>query len=265
MFWDIALPVLAAFAQGLTGFLGWRVTVDGVKQERRVLYEWLFALASIVGIVSVGIAAYRGSQISRDLAEIKSGQLTVNQGIQQMKSQPPQVTLNVPSPPPVVNHSHGQFLEPLPLRAAPLDFHEGKKVLLDVYIQNIGDFQITDSRWGADIEVVPMSENIESVWSRFSPHIRMWLRGAVMPSTHDPRTSQYYTFEMNHLLSKDEADGLMALPLVNKLCVISKWRWKDESGEYQTDGLQCLQHEITGEFNWHDAPNHNSERKIANR
>jgi hypothetical protein len=99
MFWDIALPVLAAIAQGLTGFLGWRVTVDGVRAERKKVYEWLFAIASLVGIVSVGIAAYRGSQISRDLADLRSGQQATNQGIQEIKNTPPIVNVA----PPIVN------------------------------------------------------------------------------------------------------------------------------------------------------------------
>jgi len=92
MFWDIALPVLAALAQALTGFLGWRVTVDGVRPERKKRYEILFGLASLVGVVSVGVVAYRGNQVSGDLADIKRTQ-------QEIKSNPP--VLNVPAP--VVN------------------------------------------------------------------------------------------------------------------------------------------------------------------
>ncbi len=104
MFWDIALPTLAALAQVVTGFLGWRVTVDGVRQERKKLYERLFALSSMVGVLAVGIAAYRGSQISGDLSELKKGQQTANSGIQAIKNNPPIVnvtppTVNVPAPP----------------------------------------------------------------------------------------------------------------------------------------------------------------------
>ncbi len=74
MFWDISLAVLAALAQGLTGFLGWRVTMDGVRPERRRLYESLFLIASVVGIASVGFAAYRGSLSSGALSELRHGQ-----------------------------------------------------------------------------------------------------------------------------------------------------------------------------------------------
>ncbi|MGA7769749.1 MAG: hypothetical protein WCA27_26400, partial [Candidatus Sulfotelmatobacter sp.] len=92
MFWDVALAVLAATAQVVTGFLGWRVTVDGVREERKKIYELLFILASAIGIVAVGSAAYRGSQISRDLADLKQGQ-------QEIKNNPPIVNV----PPPIIN------------------------------------------------------------------------------------------------------------------------------------------------------------------
>lgn len=67
MFWEIALPVLAAIAQGLTGFLGWRVTVDGVSPKRKKLYEWLFVLASLTGIIAVGVAAHRSVDLIGEL------------------------------------------------------------------------------------------------------------------------------------------------------------------------------------------------------
>lgn len=92
MFWDVALAVLAATAQVVTGFLGWRVTVDGVRQDRKKIYELLFILASVIGIVAVGSAAYRGSRISGDLADLKAGQ-------QEIRNNPPVVNV----PPPIVN------------------------------------------------------------------------------------------------------------------------------------------------------------------
>jgi len=99
MFWDIALAVLAAMAQVITGFLGWRVTVDGVQDQRKTLYEWLFVLASLIGVLAVGLAAYRGSSISHDLAELRSGQQTTNAGIQKIENTPPIVSVS----PPIIN------------------------------------------------------------------------------------------------------------------------------------------------------------------
>ena len=66
MFWDIALAVLAAIAQGVTGWLGWSVTMDGVQQNRQKLYKGLFAVASIVGIASVGVTAYRAATVNEN-------------------------------------------------------------------------------------------------------------------------------------------------------------------------------------------------------
>src|SRR6266852_5998549 len=114
MFWDVALPVLAAIAQVLTGFLGWRVTVDGVREERKKVYEWLFALASLIGIVAVGVAAYRGSQISHDLADLKNEQMAANAGIQHIENTPPSVTvnpqINLPRPSVENEHTHIEYM-----------------------------------------------------------------------------------------------------------------------------------------------------------
>lgn len=35
MFWDITLATFAAAAQVLTAYLGWRVTVDGVRKKKQ--------------------------------------------------------------------------------------------------------------------------------------------------------------------------------------------------------------------------------------
>lgn len=62
MFWDVALAIVGALATGLNGILGWRVTVDGgVPPARRKLYEFSFAAATLVGIVCVGLTAYRSA------------------------------------------------------------------------------------------------------------------------------------------------------------------------------------------------------------
>jgi hypothetical protein len=100
MFWDIALAVLAASAQGLTGFLGWRVAVDVVPKWRKALYGRLFVIASVVGITAVGIAAYRMSVTARELtphARIKLVPKENNQALPQPLSETRPLRVNYQS------------------------------------------------------------------------------------------------------------------------------------------------------------------------
>jgi hypothetical protein len=99
MAWDIALALLAFHSQFATTYLGWRVTVDGAKSERKKLYEAIFVLGGIVGASSIGIATYRASGIASDLASLKAGQAQTNVGITKIEentSQPPKVEVTLP-------------------------------------------------------------------------------------------------------------------------------------------------------------------------
>jgi hypothetical protein len=101
MIWDIILALVAFASQFLTAYIGWRVTVDGVKPERKRLYEALFALGGFVGALAIIISTYRAGEISHDLAELKQGQQTVKAGIQHIETNPPTVVVS----PPVVHVS----------------------------------------------------------------------------------------------------------------------------------------------------------------
>ena len=68
---DIVLAVLAFVTQFLTAYLGWRITVDGVRENRKKLYESLFVIGGLIGAISIGIAAFRTNGIARDLTQIK--------------------------------------------------------------------------------------------------------------------------------------------------------------------------------------------------
>jgi len=99
MLWDIALAILAFASQFVTAYVGWRVTVDGVKQERTKLYEGLFVLCGLAGIIAIAASSYRAGGVAHDLAELEAGQQKTNTGIQEIKSNPPVVNVS----PPVVN------------------------------------------------------------------------------------------------------------------------------------------------------------------
>lgn len=60
---DILWVACAAIAQAVTSFLGWRVTVDGVKKERKRLYEFIFIAAAVCGIIATIVAASRTANL----------------------------------------------------------------------------------------------------------------------------------------------------------------------------------------------------------
>jgi hypothetical protein len=72
---DVVLSVLAASCQIATGYLGWRVTVDGhVPEGRGKLYERLIICFGLAGILTTGMAAYRSAGVSKALDALLEGQ-----------------------------------------------------------------------------------------------------------------------------------------------------------------------------------------------
>jgi len=65
MVWNIALAVAGGLCQFVTAWLGWRITIhpidlgDPKQRRKRILYEILFVLVGVLGVVSVGVIAYR--------------------------------------------------------------------------------------------------------------------------------------------------------------------------------------------------------------
>jgi hypothetical protein len=60
---DVILALVAAIGQAITGWLGWHVTVDRVRTERKRLYKWVFIGATVVGIIATGLAANRSANL----------------------------------------------------------------------------------------------------------------------------------------------------------------------------------------------------------
>ncbi len=105
LFFDISLVAIAALAQGITGYLGWRVTMDGAdfNSAKRKKYEFLFAACAILGVLATVGAAYRGGSIGKDLEEIKRSQQSQGKelkAIEKNQKHPPNVTMTVPPAPP---------------------------------------------------------------------------------------------------------------------------------------------------------------------
>jgi hypothetical protein len=101
---DILLVAVAALSQSITGYLGWRVTVDGgapVSKKKR--YEILFTACVVLGVLATVGIAYRGGNIGKDLNEIKRAQHEQGKELHQIEEnqkQHPNITVSVPSVPP---------------------------------------------------------------------------------------------------------------------------------------------------------------------
>jgi hypothetical protein len=261
------LPVLAAIAQGLTGFLGWRVTVDGVREERKKVYEWLFALASLIGIVAVGIAAYRGTQISHDLADLKQGQQKANIGIQHIESTPPSVTFNpqitIPQTPARKEHTRVTFAPPFPDPVFPLlPYHKDEKPAINVGFGNGGDYPVRPGRLHIQVLVVTTDEML-TVFPKHVSELKSHFRsGGGVINPHSGSVT-YYT-ELGPALTDDDVSKLNNGDKV--ICAIAFVDWRDDTGHYETDFSQCFAAELprpNGGFNWHINPEDNIEHRLG--
>jgi hypothetical protein len=269
MFWDIALPVLAAIAQVLTGFLGWRVTVDGVRQERKKVYEWLFALASLIGIISVGIAAYRGSQISRDLADLRQGQQATNTGIKQIKEiaqTPPTVTVPVTINPP--SQAATSRVRMVKLESA---YHEtlngaltgrlqglllGKNVELNSHFVNDGTAN-ADHIKGMGRIYLTKDETVETekaVVATFRLAVKKYpwatmVGGTIEPGGSGPQADFWFTSKSDGVLSQEDMDKLANGTEV--LYLLNYVTWSDLAGSHYIHLCRALQAPAFDPEVWH--------------
>jgi hypothetical protein len=268
MFWDITLPVLAAVAQVITGFLGWRVTVDGVRQERKRLYEVLFVIASLVGVVSVGIASYRGSQISSDLAALKLVQQQTQTGVQDIRSHPPVVNVappivNIPPAPSRPRHAIVAWDYPThPLQPQPgpfLPFSKDEQPRLNMGFSNVGDFALISTKEQGALLLVPYTNDQSEVYKKNIKavlSIETYPSGTLVP--HD-QVHKYHTFIGPKLSDQDVIDLNLGAKM---LCGIAVVTWSDTTGTYRTSFNECCVHEPDGGFNWHSGFETNHEEKL---
>ena len=65
MAFNIALAALAALSQLGNAFMGWKVTGKTLSSRQQKIYDALFIIIGVVGIVAVGLIAYRSSRQER--------------------------------------------------------------------------------------------------------------------------------------------------------------------------------------------------------
>jgi hypothetical protein len=251
MAWDIALALLAFASQFVTSYLGWRVTVDGVKPGRKKVYEAVFVLGGIVGAFSIGIATYRASGIASDLASLKAEQKQTNTEITKIEKNTEQ-------------HSHINFEIPSGRRGIPVpipflnpmgSFRKDDDTSLNVGYMNVGDYLVPRSFMGATIIVSPIAEH-EGLFTRMRKTMSppMVSSSALPPHTNG---AAYFTFH-GPKLTRKEAQKLNSGD--DELCVLGLALWKDDTGAYETDCDICLS-KAGGNFNWHLGPENNKEIK----
>lgn len=235
--WDMALAACAAFAQGVTGFVGWRVTVDGVRRERKVLYECLFVSATLIGIVCVSIAAHRGTAVSQQLADIRQGQADF-----QIRTR----------------HTHVDFYNPMPLYAGSFQpFLVGKEPSINLGYHNGGDSDILDQSWDAELLIVDRSE--VKAHAVFENHRRDIDVHHIVGGTVAAHSAafEFHSYKIGPLSSENVnqlAKGDRAV------CGLAMVQWHDETGHYQTNYCECM---VAGNTAWQVCgPESNKEYKL---
>jgi hypothetical protein len=260
MFWDIALPVLAAVAQALTGYLGWRVAEDGVQPERKTLYEWMFIAATFVGIVSVGVAAYRGSQISGDLNDLKNGQNKVTVGLQDIDkkvSQPPKVVF-----PKVPEHTHVEFegmIQTDRMFGLPdLQLKVGEAPTIRVAYRDVGEYGVNRPSDGVVLELVS-KKNANDAFVRARRKVTFTAPGGTIASKY---SAPVFHSWVGPAMTETDMEKFKARELA--YCAFGAVQWFDATGHYETELARCLQIEpgYNNQMNWHNLKEDNEEHKL---
>jgi hypothetical protein len=65
MFWNIVLAVLAGLSQAVNSWMGYKVTGKNLNPRQERLYDFIFVACGVVGIVAVGMIAYRSGKQER--------------------------------------------------------------------------------------------------------------------------------------------------------------------------------------------------------
>jgi hypothetical protein len=229
---DILLAVLASLAQWITSYLGWRVTVDGVRPERRKLYEALFILGGIVGTIAIGLTAYRTNAVA------------VTQ-----------------------NHSHVDFVDPGILPRIPgqvlLPFRENEIPTINIGFAVFGPVLIKSDFTALRLFVrdAPIGDaDIPNELALFkkakADDYKLSTDNTMLPGPD----GAYFPMTTDKPLTKEQAMALNTRHAA--LCVTGMTVWRDNTGRYETNVCQCLIVGIEPYSPWQTASCHNKETKL---
>jgi hypothetical protein len=247
MFWNIAIAVVLAFLAALVSGLA------GHLAATKTWHKWLFWGSGAVMIALIGIQTYRNETAQASL----QAQLDK---IQRNTEQP--VTVNLPPPPAPKEHTRVNFVTPRPTQGDPLlPYRTGEIPSINLGFKNGGDFPIRDERMDVKIVVVPFSE----YFTEFRKYRKeLDFKAPTLGGVSNPHTDEtnYHTYH-GPVLTDDDVTKLNNAEKM--LCAIAVLDWRDKSGHYQTDFLQCLVAERPfhqGVFNWHVGVENDAEHKL---
>lgn len=233
MAFDITLALLAFASQFITAYLGWRVTMDGVRQDRKKLYEFLFIMGGVIGALSIGFATYRATGIAHDLAELKTGQKTANQGIAQIAQNTAQLPVINGSRPstPTPRISTG-FLQLGPVQFLQPEITPSSPLTLNAYLTNKGQEPIADVHWYAEVGLIDGTESPISVHSNFlskaSAEYQKQLKSKIPGTAVGVGEAVWATLGYSQI-TQEQFDKLQGSKL--RFYVFAWARWKNEVGD----------------------------------
>jgi hypothetical protein len=250
MFRDISIVAAIGVTQAV-------ITVYGIilsLQKQRLRTGFVIGLIGAIGIALNVWGAIRSSRSQQAL------QTQVDR-IQLNTEQPPKVTVNVPSQPIPKQHTHVDFVTPLPTQADLfLPYRKGETPSINVRYRNGGDFPIRDGRMKVKIIIIPFIEN-SIVFRKYRNKLNAE-SSTILGVSNSHSNIGYHTY-YGPALSDEDVTKLNNAEEV--LCAIGILDWRDDSGRYETDVAQCVMAEqpvAVGIFNWHVGAENNGEHKL---
>jgi hypothetical protein len=158
-------------------------------------------------------------------------------------------------------HTHAQFLTAVGLASDPLlPFREGQIVQLNLGFRNVGDFSFIPLHWGAIIRILPHVDS--GAWKALNREIQLSYSADIMLASHDPTDYRYRTFAAAVPLSKQDVLNMTANPPKKKVCILGKLQWRDDTGDYETHAMQCMERESGGTLSVSANSENNAEHKL---
>lgn len=138
---DVIIAVIAAATQAITVYWGWRliaVPLDPADAKRKRRFESGFIVCLTIGILAVGIAAYRSHGVSDQLAALQAGQQQTNAGIQKIEQNPPKVEMPPAAPPTEQRPKSLGFLQFDHVEFLETSIAENQQLGINIYLVNRG-------------------------------------------------------------------------------------------------------------------------------
>jgi hypothetical protein len=253
---DIWIVVGIGFTQVAITWYGVHVSVAEGRLRNAIII-------GLIGGAGIGLTVWGAVRSGATQAALRA-QLDKIQQNTEKPQLPPQVTINTPPLPQPDRHTHVSFVPPAAMgivqQIITLPFKKGEKIGLNVGFSNGGEYPVLDSQLRglifltSEIPGHGKTGNWQQVKRKIPPHI---IVGQVLLPHVSPVT--YFSF-FHADLTEEQASDLNSG--TDQLCVAGFVTWKDETGRYETDLLECGYIQVGGVFNWHAQPVTDQEHKL---